>query len=121
MMVHAHHTHVTRDIKPEGECPACDAYHATQKRKEGASYSPDLATLKSNLKKYPDAETFTITTKSVRSIMDRLEAAEGALDLIGYILKGEGEESRKLRMVANVLRGVDNGTEGQEGNRPGAE
>lgn len=21
------HNHVTRDIKPRGECPACDAYH----------------------------------------------------------------------------------------------
>lgn len=24
----SHHNHMTRDIKPVGECPACDAYHA---------------------------------------------------------------------------------------------
>lgn len=25
------HNHITRDIKKEGECPACDAYHANHK------------------------------------------------------------------------------------------
>jgi hypothetical protein len=25
------HNHVTRDIKPEGQCPACDRYHASRK------------------------------------------------------------------------------------------
>lgn len=121
-MVHAHHNHVTRDIKPEGECPACDAYHATQRmREEGTTFSPDLATLKYNLKAYPKAERFGITAESIRHIINRLESAEGSLDLIGYILKGNGEESRKLLMIANVLRGVSNGTEGQESNGSGAE
>ncbi|WP_133159089.1 hypothetical protein [Arthrobacter glacialis] len=23
----AHHNHVTRDIKPAGQCPVCDSYH----------------------------------------------------------------------------------------------
>ena len=23
----AEHNHITRDIKPQGECPACDRYH----------------------------------------------------------------------------------------------
>lgn len=31
------HNHITRDIKKEGECPACDAYHANQKYR----YIPD--------------------------------------------------------------------------------
>lgn len=26
----AHHNHITRDIKPLGQCPACDAYHDKQ-------------------------------------------------------------------------------------------
>lgn len=28
------HNHITRDIKSEGQCPACDEYHARQKAKD---------------------------------------------------------------------------------------
>ena len=28
------HNHVTRDIKPLGECPACDAYHTREVARE---------------------------------------------------------------------------------------
>lgn len=37
------HNHITRDIKPLGQCPACDRYHDSQipKRKE-ASYAEEL-------------------------------------------------------------------------------
>ena len=27
----ARHNHVTRDIKPEGQCPGCDRYHASRR------------------------------------------------------------------------------------------
>ncbi len=32
----AGHNHVTRDIKPQGECPACDKYHQKHRKPMGA-------------------------------------------------------------------------------------
>lgn len=28
------HNHITRDIKPEGQCPVCDEYHARRKQEK---------------------------------------------------------------------------------------
>lgn len=41
------HNHVTRDIKPKGQCPACDEYHAK------VEAPPETYALEINAEGYP--------------------------------------------------------------------
>jgi hypothetical protein len=39
------HNHVTRDIKPEGECPSCDLYYENNKQRENIKKISDVILL----------------------------------------------------------------------------
>jgi hypothetical protein len=76
------HNHITRDIKPEGQCPACDDYH--DRRKPQPLTSLDQLKVGTMLKVVSDDKEYSFDKITVKKLIPMFnEHGDGSLPSAG--------------------------------------